>query len=158
MAVVLNTGEVNMAFKAKDTDSGNELNFIGAGTYLEGNIETKGSLRIDGKVKGIVKSGDTLTVGSSGEIVGEVHVKNAIVGGRIEGNVNIEQKLVLESTSSLSGNLRASKLIIDEGAFFSGKSQMGNSSQKMKEMPLKGTDENPKLFSSEGVASGATQK
>ena len=65
-----------MAFKMKDAHDSNELNFIGAGTYVEGNIETKGSLRIDGKVKGIVKSGDTLTVGSSGEIIGEVHVKN----------------------------------------------------------------------------------
>lgn len=147
-----------MAFKMKDSDSGNELNFIGAGTYLEGNIETKGSLRIDGKVKGIVKSGDTLTVGSAGEIVGEVHVKNAIVGGKIEGNVYSEQKLVLESTSSLTGNLRASKLIIDEGAYFSGKSQMGATTQKIKETSQKGTDENPKLFSSEGVASGASQK
>jgi cytoskeletal protein CcmA (bactofilin family) len=157
VAVPLATGELIMAFKMKESDSVNELNFIGAGTYLEGNIETKGSLRIDGKVKGIVKSGDTLTVGSSGEIVGEVYVKNAIVGGRIEGNVSIEQKLVLESTSSLSGNLRASKLIIDEGAYFSGKSQMG-ATQKAKETTPKGTDENPKLFSSEGVASGASQK
>jgi cytoskeletal protein CcmA (bactofilin family) len=151
-----------MAFKMKDVQGGsNELNFIGAGTYVEGNIETKGSLRIDGKVKGIVKSGDTLTVGSGGEIIGEVHVKNAIIGGKIEGDVNIEQKLVLESTSSLSGNIRANKLIIDEGAFFTGKSQMGTN-QNMKSItskePPKETEENPKLFSSEGAASGASQK
>ena len=151
-----------MALKIKDSYSdSNELNFIGAGTYLEGNIETKGSLRIDGKVKGTVKSGDTLTVGVSGEIIGEIYVKNAIVGGRIEGNVHIEQKLVLESTSSLTGNLRTSKLIIDEGAFFSGKSQMG-AGQNVKEVAPKETNkeirENPKLFSSEGAASGASQK
>lgn len=149
-----------MGLKIKDSHSdSNELNFIGAGTYLEGNIETKGSLRIDGKVKGTVKSGDTLTVGSSGEIIGEVYVKNAIVGGKIEGNVNIEQKLVLESTSSLSGNLRTSKLIIDEGAFFSGKSQMG-SGHNVRGIASKETpkEENPKLFSSEGAASGASQK
>jgi len=147
-----------MALKPKSTNNEtHELNFIGAGTYLEGNIETKGSLRIDGKVKGTVKSGDTLTVGSSGEIVGEVYVKNAVVGGRIEGNVNIEQKLVLESTSSLSGNLRTSKLIIDEGAFFSGKSQMGTA-QKAKEASSEKTEEKSDLFSSEEAPSGAAQK
>lgn len=147
-----------MAFKAKDSDNEtHELNFIGAGTYLEGNIETKGSLRVDGKVKGIVRSGDTLTVGSSGEIVGEVYVKNAIVGGKIEGNVHIEQKLVLESTSSLTGNLKTSKLIIDEGAFFSGKSQMG-AVQKMKELISKESDEKTASFSSEGATGEAAQK
>jgi cytoskeletal protein CcmA (bactofilin family) len=151
-----------MALKIKDSQSNsNELNFIGAGTYLEGNIETKGSLRIDGKVKGTVKSGDTLTVGSGGEIIGEVYVKNAIVGGRIEGNVHIEQKLVLESTSSLSGNLKTSKLIIDEGAFFTGKSQMGsghNVRGLTSKESNKDIEENSKLFSSEGAASGASQK
>ncbi len=147
-----------MVFKVKDSSNeSSELNFIGSGTYLEGNIETKGSLRIDGKVKGIVKSGDTLTVGSTGEIIGEVYVKNAIVGGKIEGNVNIEQKLVLESTSSLTGNLKTNKLIIDEGAFFSGKSQMGTVS-KMKEITSKETDDKPKSFSSEGATSEAAQK
>lgn len=147
-----------MALKPKSTNNEtHELNFIGAGTYLEGNIETKGSLRIDGKVKGTVKSGDTLTVGSSGEIVGEVYVKNAVVGGRIEGNVNIEQKLVLEATSSLSGNLRTSKLIIDEGAFFSGKSQMGTT-QKAKDVASERAEEKSDLFSSEEAAGGAEQK
>jgi len=116
-----------MALKTKSFDSqSNELNFIGGGTSVEGNIETKGSLRIDGKVKGTVKSGDTLTVGSNGEIIGEVFVKNAIIGGRIEGNVVVEEKLILESTSYLNGNLRSNKLIIDEGAYFSGESEMAS--------------------------------
>ncbi|NIS37798.1 polymer-forming cytoskeletal protein [Candidatus Saccharibacteria bacterium] len=115
-----------MALKVKNQEnSTNELNFIGAGTYLEGTIETKGSLRIDGKVKGVVKSNDRLTIGSTGEVVGEVHAKSAVVGGKVEGDVYIEQKMILEATSSLNGNLSTGKLIIDEGAFFNGKSAMG---------------------------------
>jgi cytoskeletal protein CcmA (bactofilin family) len=147
-----------MAFKGTDSNrESNELNFIGSGTYLEGNIDTKGSLRIDGRVKGIVKSGDTLTIGASGEVIGEVYVKNAIVGGKIEGNIHIEQKLVLESTSSLTGNLKTNKLIIDEGAFFSGKSQMVSGS-KMKETTSKESEEKSKSLFSEGATSEAEQK
>ena len=114
-----------LKMKATDTSTNNEMNFIAAGTYLEGKIETKGSLRIDGKVKGIVNVGDRLTIGSTGEVVGEINAKTAIVGGKIEGDVRIEQKITLESTSSLNGNLSTGKLIIDEGAFFNGKSEMG---------------------------------
>lgn len=115
-----------MALKMKPNEiSANELNFIGAGTALEGTIETKGSLRIDGKVKGVVRSSDRVTIGSSGEVVGDVFAKSAVIGGKVEGNVHIEQKLILESTSSLNGNLSTGKLIIDEGAFFNGKSAMG---------------------------------
>jgi cytoskeletal protein CcmA (bactofilin family) len=118
-----------MAIKSREESSefksANELNFIGTGTYLEGSIEAKGSMRIDGKVKGAVKAGDTLTVGAKGEISGEVHARTAIVGGRIEGDIRVEEKLVLEANSILVGNLKAKKLVIDDGAVFQGKSDMG---------------------------------
>ena len=69
----------------------NQLNFITAGTYLEGTIETKGSLRIDGKVKGIIRAADDVSVGRNGEIVGELYAKTAKIAGKVEGNVYIEQ-------------------------------------------------------------------
>jgi cytoskeletal protein CcmA (bactofilin family) len=149
-----------MALKTKSFDSqSNELNFIGSGTSVEGNIETKGSLRIDGKVKGTVKSGDTLTVGTNGEIIGEVFVKNAIIGGRIEGNLVVEEKLILESTSYLNGNLRSNKLIIDEGAYFSGESEMASkhSIQKNSSKGKENQEETPTL-SKESVTSEAIPK
>lgn len=118
-----------MASKLKDTDSGfksaNELNFLGEGTYVEGTVEAKGSLRVDGRVKGAVRAGDTLTIGAKGDVSGEVHARMAVVGGRIEGNIQVDEKLVLEANSKLVGNLKAKKLVIDEGAIFQGKSDMG---------------------------------
>ena len=116
-----------MAFqkmKSNETPQ-NQLNFITAGTFLEGTIETKGSIRIDGKVKGIIRAADDVSVGRNGEIIGEVYAKTAKIAGRIEGNVFIDQKLTLQESSSLNGNLSAGKLVIDEGAFFNGKSEMG---------------------------------
>lgn len=122
-----------MAFqKIKTAPEGigqNELNIINAGTYLEGSVETKGSLQINGKVKGMVKAADEVRVGRSGEIIGQVYAKNARIAGKIQGDVFIDQKLTLEETSTLNGNLTAGKLIIDEGAFFNGKSEMGNSKE-----------------------------
>ncbi|HFE62852.1 MAG TPA: polymer-forming cytoskeletal protein [Caldithrix sp.] len=120
-----------MALKLKEMgNSGkasNELNFLGEGTYVEGLVETKGSLRIDGKVKGTVKAEDILTVGSNGVIEGEVNARSVILGGRIEGNIKVEDKLVLETKSTLIGNLKTKNLVIDEGAVFQGKSDMGAS-------------------------------
>ncbi|MBN2365791.1 MAG: polymer-forming cytoskeletal protein [Calditrichaeota bacterium] len=118
-----------MALKTKETPENfkgsNELNFLGSGTYVEGSVETKGSLRIDGRVKGAVKAGDTLTVGAKGDVSGEVNARMAVIGGRIEGDIRVEEKLVLEANSVVIGNLKAKKLVIDEGAIFQGKSDMG---------------------------------
>jgi cytoskeletal protein CcmA (bactofilin family) len=126
-----------MALKSKDAENSikasNELNFLGVGTYVEGTVDTKGSLRIDGRVKGAVKTADTLTIGANGEVSGEVHARMAVVGGRIEGDIRVEEKLVLEANSVLVGNLKAKKLVIDDGATFQGKSDMGAPKQIKKD-------------------------
>lgn len=101
-----------------------ELNFIGKGTVVEGNVSTESSIRIDGRIKGSLTCKNTLTIGENGEIEGDVEATNAIVGGRIKGKVIVKEKLVLEAKSSLHGELKAKKLIIDEGATFDGTSNM----------------------------------
>jgi len=102
-----------------------ELNFIGNGTSIDGDIITNSSIRVDGNVKGTLKCEHTLTVGESGEIEGSVKAKNAVVGGKIKGKIIVEEKLVLEAKSELIGELKSKKLIIDEGAVFDGASDMG---------------------------------
>lgn len=107
------------------TGSTTDLNLIGKGTIIEGNITTESSIRIDGGVKGKLICKNTVTVGETGRIQGDVEALNAIIGGKIKGKVIVGEKLVLESKASLIGELKAKKLIIDEGSIFEGTSDMG---------------------------------
>jgi cytoskeletal protein CcmA (bactofilin family) len=109
---------------------GRELNLIGAGTIVEGNIHTKGNIRVDGKVRGEVHSTENLAVGATGEIEGGVAGKNVIIAGRVKGNVASVEKLVLESKSVVQGDIRAQRLVIDEGAVFDGQVAMTDRSQQ----------------------------
>jgi cytoskeletal protein CcmA (bactofilin family) len=102
-----------------------ELNFLGSGTRVEGTVRAENSVRVDGALKGKLICKNTLTVGINGSIEGEVEAKNAIIGGQINGKIKVAEKLVLEAKSKLVGELKASKLIIDEGAVFEGTSNMG---------------------------------
>lgn len=116
-----------MAFKGMTSEAaGAEVNLIGKGTVVNGEINAESSIRIDGKLKGKLKCKSTVTIGQSGEIDGDMEANNANVSGKIKGSVIVKQKLVLESTSALIGELKASKLIVDEGAVFDGTSHMGN--------------------------------
>jgi cytoskeletal protein CcmA (bactofilin family) len=120
-----------VAFKGMTSEvSGAEVNLIGKGTVVNGEIHAESSIRIDGKLKGKLKCKSTVTVGQSGEIDGDMEANNANISGKIKGKVIVKQKLVLESTSSLVGELQASKLIVDEGAVFDGTSHMGNGDQQ----------------------------
>ena len=105
--------------------SSTELNFLGSGTVVEGTVRTTNSIRVDGKIKGKLICKNTLTVGVNGVVEGEIEAKNAIVGGKIHGKIRVTEKLVLETESVLIGDLKASKLLIDEGAVFEGTSDMG---------------------------------
>lgn len=105
--------------------SSTDLNFFGGGTVIDGTIRATNSVRVDGKIKGKLICKNTLTIGVNGEIEGDVEAKNAIIGGKIKGRIKVTEKLVLEAKSVLIGDLKASKLLIDEGAVFEGTSDMG---------------------------------
>ncbi|MBN1294744.1 MAG: polymer-forming cytoskeletal protein [Candidatus Latescibacteria bacterium] len=103
---------------------------IGKGTKIEGNMEVSQSLRIDGTFKGSITATDTLIVGTTGELSEvTVQVKNAIIGGKIKGDVSASNKITLESTSNLEGDLSAKLLVIEEGALFSGNCKSGNKAE-----------------------------
>lgn len=100
---------------------------VGKGTKIEGMMEVAQSIRIDGSFKGTLKASDTLIVGATGEMNEvSVTVKNAIIGGKISGNVVASNKVTLESTSRLDGDLTAKLLVIEEGALFSGNCKSGD--------------------------------
>jgi cytoskeletal protein CcmA (bactofilin family) len=115
-----------LALKENGVESSStELNFFGGGTVVEGTVKATNSVRVDGRIKGKLICKNTLTIGVNGEIEGDIEAKNAIVGGKIKGKIKVAEKLVLEAKSVLIGDLRASKLLIDEGAVFEGTSDMG---------------------------------
>lgn len=101
-----------------------ELNMVGAGTVVEGKIRSQGSVRIDGKVIGEVIASESLAVGVMGEVEGNITGKNITIGGKIRGSVSAAEKVVFESKSVIRGDVRATKLVIDEGSIFDGKVSM----------------------------------
>lgn len=113
---------------AKYNDPEGAMNtIIGKGTQVEGNMTVAQSLRIDGSFKGSINASETLIVGASGELTDvKVNVKNAIIGGKIKGNITASNKVTLESSSRLEGDLTAKLLVIEEGSLFTGNCQSGD--------------------------------
>lgn len=109
---------------ANKPDPTKELNLIGVGTIIEGKIRSQGNVRIDGKVLGEVTASENLAIGLSGEIEGNVSAKNVTVGGKIRGSISAAEKIVFEGKSIVRGDIRATKLVIDEGCLFDGRVAM----------------------------------
>jgi cytoskeletal protein CcmA (bactofilin family) len=111
---------------------GGELNtIIGKGTQIKGNLKVQNSLRIDGTVIGDVQSTDTIIVGKDGEVRGQVKGKHILLAGKVHGNVLASDRVYLETKAIIQGDIRAARLVVDEGALFDGKCTMGNEKAPM---------------------------
>ncbi len=108
------------------SDPVKELNLIAAGTIVEGKIRSQGSVRVDGKVIGEITASEALAVGTGGEIEGNVVAKNVTVGGKVRGSISASEKIVFEGKSVVRGDIRAARLVIDEGSIFDGKVSMSD--------------------------------
>ena len=102
------------------------ITIIGAGTRVVGDVLSEGTVRIEGSVHGTVRAAQAVVLGRSGEIVGDVVAPEAVIGGVVSGSVTAEQRLELQSTGVVEGEIstRAQHLQINEGARFSGQIRM----------------------------------
>jgi cytoskeletal protein CcmA (bactofilin family) len=117
---------------SKNVPTGGSLNTIGTDTIINGDIKAKGDLRIDGSVKGHVNSSALVVIGPNAVIDGNVEGDNVIVEGIVNGNISVSNELNLKSNARIQGDILMSRLIVENGAIFNGKSQMNASSNASK--------------------------
>lgn len=104
----------------------NSSNIIGKGTSLDGNLNTAGNLRVEGKVGGSIHTKAKIVLGSTSMVEGNIIAQNAEIGGEVQGTIRISGLLILKSTALVNGDIIASKLVFEEGAKFNGKCSMSN--------------------------------
>jgi len=101
---------------------------------LSSDVEIKGSIKfqkellIDGKVEGEINSDGVLTIGENADIQGEIKTKSITVYGKVRGNITVGERCELKSRCTLQGDLKAARLVIEEGATFIGKSEVTSAS------------------------------
>lgn len=101
--------------------------FISKGTVIQGNIETPGNFRIEGKLTGNLTSKAKVALGPVASVTGDIKAQNAEVDGTIDGNVDVAELLTLKATAVVTGNITTSKLVVEPGAVFNGKCTMTTS-------------------------------
>ncbi len=106
-----------------------DVTILSSVTGIEGNLYSKGNVRVDGIVKGNITTEGNLTLGEQSEVTGDAVAKNITLCGKFKGQLNSSEKLVIEKTADLQGDLFAKVLIIQEGAKFNGKSSMNGAKE-----------------------------
>lgn len=115
---------------AKDKQNGaatteGAISIVGPGMKVVGDLETEGTVRIEGAVEGSVRAGKAVVVGKDGRVDGDVRTQDAVIAGRIVGTVVAESRLELQATGQIEGEVHARKLQLEEGGVLNGSVQMG---------------------------------
>lgn len=116
----------NKGKKSPTNQDNFSANTIQAGTSITGEVNSEGSIRIDGKLNGSLYTQGKLVVGSSGNITGDIRCQNANIEGRIEGQLEVKEMLILKQSAVIDGDIKTLKLVVEEGAVFNGKIIMGS--------------------------------
>ena len=110
----------------KRTENNNSVvNIIGQGTSILGDINSNGDIRIDGTLKGSIKTEGKVVLGKEGVVEGDVVCQNADISGTIKAKITVSNLLSLKETAKLNGDIVTNKLSIEPGAEFTGSCSMG---------------------------------
>ena len=132
-------------FSKAETQSMAESNtIVGTGTSIEGNVESSDNLRVEGKLKGTVKTKSKIVLGASAIVEGDIFATNAEIQGTVKGKIEVTDLLILGDGCKVHGDIITNKLEVRDGASFNGDCSMG---VKTKEIKLeKENRESPSLM------------
>lgn len=111
--------------------------FIGINSTFKGEIDTKGTLRIDGNVDGNIKA-DWVILGEKANLRGNITAGGIIVGGKVEGNLKAKEIIEIKSKGQVFGDISTNKLTIAEGGRLDGRSTMIKDESNIVEFQTKG--------------------
>ena len=98
---------------------------IDASSSLSGKLRCKGSVRLEGAVKGEIYSEQDVIVADSAEVKASIEALSVRIAGEVVGNVTARSKITLERTARVTGDLRTPGIVIEEGAKLEGRIDIG---------------------------------
>src|SRR5947209_19113850 len=97
---------------------------IGRGITIRGNLTGQEPLTVEGRIEGTIAVKDHVTGEQSGVLVADVDSQNMTVHGEVNGNIKADDMVAINATAKVLGNVRAPRVVIEEGARFKGGIEM----------------------------------
>ena len=139
----------SMTKQAKASAPG-QINMIGQGTVVEGTLRAESDIRVSGRVVGKLHVEGKAMIAQEGLVEGELVATSADVAGSVQGELHISEQLILKGSARIDGDIRTERLIVEEGAIFTGQCEMGETAHQNGQ-----ANREPKLIDLEEKEAGA---
>jgi len=125
--------------------------YLDQGSKVHGKLSFEAPVRIDGQIEGEIDAHDTsVTIGKSAVVTAKIKTVSVTVAGVVNGEIGASQRIELQPSARVSGNLTAPKLIVQEGAMFEGNCTMQPKAVREDRMPAASRKEERLLAESNG--------
>jgi cytoskeletal protein CcmA (bactofilin family) len=105
------------------TTSGSK-NVLNSEVEIKGNLKFAGELTFDGKLEGEIQTDGVLNLGDSAVVNGNINAQSVVVRGKVNGNISAKDKIEIKSKAELFGDIRSTKLVVEEGVTFVGRTEV----------------------------------
>ena len=100
---------------------GDGYSVLDAHLTIIGDIETDGTLRVDGRLEGSVRRGGVVILGIGATVVGNVAAREVVVSGTVQGDIRAADRVELQPTAVVTGDIEAGTILIQEGGVLRGR-------------------------------------
>ena len=117
------------------------VSVIGPTLTFKGELSAKEDLVIEGQVQGKISHEErNLTVGEQGRVVADIHAQNVEIKGRVDGDIVGDGLVKLMSSAVVNGNIQCARIVMQDGAVFTGNIAMDRTSKPSPKRKLKVAD------------------
>lgn len=109
-----------------ETGANGDLTVIGRGTTIRGEVDFEHGARILGTFEGKIRSRGEVQIGDTADCRAEIDAERVTIEGAMQGNIIARDRLRLTKTAHLNGDIRATKLLVEEGASYVGQCRVGD--------------------------------
>lgn len=102
---------------------------IGKGIHIKGKVTGPAPIEVWGILEGQAGTEGVFTVRQGGKVIGDIAATNVVVEGEIEGKITARERIKLEASCKVTGEITADQVAIAEGAHFEGQVHMGKGSR-----------------------------
>lgn len=121
MAIFQSGGSTQQAKRRADPAS---LSIVGVDLEILGHLETRGVVKVEGRVIGNITAMEQVLVAAGATVEGDIVTREAVVGGTVVGGVEAAERVELLDTAVVTGNIVTARLLIHEGGRINGEVMM----------------------------------
>ena len=111
------------------------LSIVAIGVTITGDIESNGVIKVEGRIHGSIRSARQVLLGRQGEVKGDITAQEAVIGGKVEGSITTSDRIEVQGSATVVGDIHTKSIIVLEGAHINGKVRMDESAGSSTDTP-----------------------